>query len=49
MIWKQFYNYRSKDCASLEHSTSIPFNIWYNVTDILLDEDKTKKTSLYYE
>ena len=48
IIWKQFYNYRPKDCSSLEHSTTIKFKKWYEVTDILLDENKDKQSSLYY-
>lgn len=42
-IWKDFYSYRPKDSASLQHSTMIKFNIWLNVTSILLEKDFNKK------
>ena len=48
LIWKQFYNFRPKDCSSLEHSTTIGFKKWYQVTDVLLDNSGNESSSLYY-
>ena len=47
-MWKKFYNYRSKDSTSLLYSSTIDFNVWQNVTNILLNEDKSDPCSLYY-
>ena len=48
IMWTEFYNYRSKDSVSLQHSTKISFNLWKKVTTILLDKDPKNKMSLYY-
>ena len=48
-MWKDFYNYRPKDSASLQNSTTIPFNIWQKVTDLLLKNDENDVCSLYYK
>ena len=47
-MWKKFYNYRSKDSTSLLYSSTIDFNVWQNVTNILLNEDISDPCSLYY-
>ncbi len=31
-MWKDFYNFRLKYSASLQKSTTIPFNLWQQVT-----------------
>ena len=38
-MWKDFYNFSSKDSTSLKNSTTIPFNLWQQVTDLLLNND----------
>ena len=48
-MWKDFYNYRPKDSASLQNSTTIPFNIWQQVTDLLLKNDEHEICSLFYK
>ncbi len=48
-MWKDFYNYRPKDSASLQNSTTIPFNIWQKVTDLLLKNDENDVCSLFYK
>ena len=48
-MWKDFYNYRPKDSASLQNSTTIPFNIWQRVTDLLLKNDEKEVCSLFYK
>ena len=48
-MWKDFYNYRPKDSASLQNSTTIPFNIWQKVTDLLLKNDENEVCSLFYK
>ena len=48
-MWKDFYNYRPKDSASLQNSTTIPFNIWQQVTDLLLKNDENEICSLFYK
>ena len=47
-MWQKFYNYRAKDSASLFYSSTIDFNIWQEVTDILLKEDVNEPCSLFY-
>jgi hypothetical protein len=47
-MWKKFYNYRSKDSTSLLYSSTIDFNIWQKVTNILLNEDINDPCSLYF-
>ena len=47
-MWQKFYNYRAKDSASLFYSSTIDFNIWQEVTDILLKEDINEPCSLYF-
>ena len=46
--WKKFYNYRPKDSTSLFYSSTINFNIWQEVTSLLLKEDINEPCSLYY-
>ncbi len=36
-MWKDFYNFRLKDSTSLQNSTTIPFNLWQECTDLLLN------------
>ena len=48
-MWKDFYNYRPKDSASLQNSTTIPFNILQIVTDLLLKNDENKICFLFYK
>ena len=31
-MWTEFYNYRGKDSASLQHSTKISFNFFAEIT-----------------
>ena len=45
---KQFYNYRPKDSISLFYSSTINYNIWQQVSDLLLKEDPNEPCSLYY-
>jgi hypothetical protein len=47
-MWKKFYNYRPKDSTSLFYSSTINFNIWQQVTSLLLKEDPNDPCSLYY-
>ena len=47
-MWKQFYNYRPKDSNSLFYSSTIDFNIWQKVANILLKEDPNEPCSLFY-
>ena len=46
--WKKFYNYRPKDSTSLFYSSTINFNIWQQVTSLLLKEDINEPCSLYF-
>ena len=48
-MWKKFYNYRPKDSTSLYYSSTISFNVWQQVTSLLLKEDPKESCSLYYE
>ena len=45
-MWKDFYNFSSKDSTSLKNSTTIPFNLWQQVTDLLLNNDESDICSL---
>ena len=47
-MWKKFYCYRPKDSTSLFYSSTINFNIWQQVTTLLLKEDPNEPCSLYY-
>lgn len=47
-MWQKFYNYRAKDSSSLLYSSTIDFNTWQKVTNILLNEDTNDPCSLYY-
>ena len=47
-MWKKFYNYRPKDSTSLFYSSTINYNIWQQVTSLLLKEDPNEPCSLYY-
>ena len=48
-MWQKFYNYRPKDSTSLLYSSTIDFNIWQKVTDLLLKEDINEPCSLFYD
>ena len=47
-MWKKFYNYRPKDSTSLFYSSTINYNIWLQVANLLLKEDPNEPCSLYY-
>ena len=47
-LWNKFYSYRPKDSASLLYSSTIDFNIWKKVANLLLKEDVNEPCSLYY-
>jgi hypothetical protein len=47
-MWKKFYNYRPKDSTSLFYSSTINFNVWQQVTNLLLKEDPNDPCSLYF-
>ena len=47
-MWQKFYNHRPKDSNSLFYSSTIDFNIWVKVTNILLKEDINEPSSLFY-
>ena len=48
-MWKMFYNYKPKDSTSLFYSSNIDFNIWHQVSSLLLKEDINEPCSLYYQ
>ena len=48
-MWKDFYNFRSKDYTSLKNSIIIPFNLWQQVTDLSLNNDESDICSLFYQ
>ena len=48
-IWKDYYNFRTKDSSFLQNITNIPFNTFLRVTDILINENKNDICSLYYK
>ena len=48
-MWQKFYNFRPKDSTSLLYSSSIDFNTWQKVTNLLLKEDNHEPCSLFYE
>ena len=48
-IWKDYYNFRTKDSSLLQNTTNIPFNVFLRVTDILLNDNKNDICSLYYK
>ena len=48
-MWKDLYNFISKDSISLKNSTTIPFNLWQQVTDLLLNNDESDISSLFYQ
>ena len=48
-MWQKFYNFRPKDSTSLLYSSSIDFNTWQKVTNLLLKEDNQEPYSLFYE
>ena len=48
-MWKDFYNFKPKYSASLQKSTTIPFNLWQQVTDLLLNNDESDICSLFYQ
>ena len=47
-MWEKFYNYRSKDSASLFYSSNIDFNTWQKVIYLLLSENTNEPCSLFY-
>ena len=47
-FWKSHYLRRGKDCSQLEQSSSITFDKWQKVVDVMLSEDITKNTSILY-
>ena len=47
IMWQKFYNFRPKDAASLQHSTTISFNILQQVAMNLLSKDPNNIMSLY--
>ena len=49
LFWKNFYSFRPKDSVSLQYTTKISFNIWQEVTSLLLSEDTTNEMSLNYK
>ena len=48
LFWRTHYLQRGKDCSQLEQSSSIMFDKWQNVVNIMLNEDVTKQTSIVY-
>ena len=48
-IWKDYYNYRTKDSSLLQNTSNIPFNVFLRVTNILINENKNDICSLYYK
>ena len=47
-FWRNHYLSRKKDCEQLEQSSSISFDQWRLVVDVMLHEDKNKRTSILY-
>ena len=47
-MWQKFYNHRPKDSNSLLYSSSIDFNIWIKVANLLLKDDINEPCSLFY-
>lgn len=47
-FWKSHYLRRGKDCSQLEQSSSITFDKWQKVVDVMLSDDITKNTSILY-
>eukprot|EP00111_Clytia_hemisphaerica_P024052 TCONS_00070896-protein len=47
-FWRNHYLSRKKDCEQLEQSSSISFDQWRLVVDVMLNEDKNKRTSILY-
>ena len=47
-MWKDFHNFKPKYSASLKNSTTIPFNLWQQVTDLLLNNDESDICSLFF-
>lgn len=47
-MWGKFYSYRPKDSASLQYSSTIEFNEWQKVANLLLKNDPDEPCSLYY-
>ena len=48
LFWRTHYLRRGKDCSQLEQSSSIKFDKWQAVVDIMLSDDTTQRTSLLY-
>jgi hypothetical protein len=47
-MWKKYYHFRQKDCNSLVFSSTIDFNIWNKVADLLLTQDDKEPCSLFF-
>lgn len=48
MFWRTHYLTRNKDCRQLEKSSSIVFDNWKHIVDVMLNEDMTKRTSIMH-
>ena len=48
-MWKDLYNFKPKYSVSLKKSTTILFNFWQQVTDLLLNNDESDICSLFYQ
>ena len=48
-MWKDFHNFKPKYSVSLKKSTTILFNFWQQVTDLLLNNDESDICSLFYQ
>lgn len=46
IFWRRHYLGRGKDCTQLEQSSSILFEHWQLVVDVMLSDDISKETSL---
>jgi len=48
LFWRKHYLQRDKDCSQLEQSSSITFDKWQKVVDVMLNENHGDKTSIFY-
>lgn len=46
-FWREYYRVRSKDCSSLEYSSTIPFPEWVKVADLLCGPPTSPLSLLY--
>lgn len=46
-FWREYYRVRSKDCSSLEYSSTIPFAEWVKVADVLCGPASSPLSLLY--